>query len=263
MKIDNYERANMAYWTKRASGYCEVNREELGSSQHDVWQRLLTECISERFPDKEPKDIKVLDVGTGPGFFAIILAEAGFDVTAVDYTESMLENARLNAGTLCDDIRFMRMNAEELRFADASFDVLVSRNLTWNLPSPERAYAQWSRVLRDGGLLLNFDANWYNYLCDADAASAKARDRMSIAASDVRDETAGTDVDAMEAIARLSPLSAIRRPLWDINTLRANGIFAEADTDIWKRVWTREERINNASTPMFMVAGRKEMSRNA
>lgn len=37
---------------------------------------------------------KILDIGTGPGFFSIILAEAGYQVTAVDYTEAMLEEAK-------------------------------------------------------------------------------------------------------------------------------------------------------------------------
>lgn len=34
--------------------------------------------------------IKILDIGTGPGFFPVILAEAGYKVTAVDYTQEML-----------------------------------------------------------------------------------------------------------------------------------------------------------------------------
>ena len=43
------------------------------------------------------------------------------------------------------------MNAEELTFPAASFDVVVTRNVTWNLRDPERAYGQWSRVLKPGG----------------------------------------------------------------------------------------------------------------
>lgn len=75
----------------------------------------------------------MLDVGTGPGFFAIILAELGYQVTAVDYTASMLEEARRNAGALAGCIRFRQMNAEELTFPADSFDVVVTRNVTWNL----------------------------------------------------------------------------------------------------------------------------------
>ena len=36
-----------------------------------------------------------------------------------------------------------------------------------------------------------------------------------------------------------------------------DALLAAADEQIWRRVWTREERINNASTPMFLVEGRK------
>ena len=252
-----YEEENIHYWTNRASSYSGVNQEELATSQKTVWRGLISRRIAARFPNTKPKRIRVLDVGTGPGFFAIILAELGYQVTAVDYTASMLEEAKRNAGALAEKIDFRQMNAEELSFRAASFDVLVTRNVTWNLPNPEKAYAHWMRVLKPGGLLLNFDANWYRYLWDENDQAAHALDRKNLQDSDVRDETAGTDVDAMEAIARQTPLSRIHRPAWDLDVLRGMGMQANADTEIWKQVWTREERINNASTPMFLVEGCK------
>nr|WP_269849318.1 class I SAM-dependent methyltransferase [Methanosarcina horonobensis] len=39
----------------------------------------------------------MLDVGCGPGFFSIILSQAGHQVTGVDCAAGMLERARLNA----------------------------------------------------------------------------------------------------------------------------------------------------------------------
>lgn len=253
----SYEEENIHYWTHRAPGYSGVNQEELATDQKRVWGRAIGERIAARFPGRGPESIRVLDVGTGPGFFAIILAQMGYQVTAVDYTASMLEEARHNAGALAGKIDFRRMNAEELLFPEHSFDVLVTRNLTWNLPNPEKAYGQWVRVLAPGGLLLNFDANWYRYLWDEEAKLGHSQDREKLAAADVRDETAGTDVDAMEAIARKTPLSRRHRPQWDLEVLESLGIQAAADEQIWRRVWTREERINNASTPMFLVEGRK------
>ena len=62
---------------------------------------------------------------------------------------------------------------------------------------------------------------------------------------------------AMEAIARKTPLSKHHRPAWDLDVLRGLGMQAAADTEVWKQVWTKEERINNASTPMFLVEGHK------
>ena len=87
----SYEEENIHYWTGRASGYSGVNQEELASQQKIVWGKTISQRIAARFPGKKPGQIRVLDVGTGPGFFAIILAEMGYQVTAVDYTASMLD----------------------------------------------------------------------------------------------------------------------------------------------------------------------------
>ena len=253
----SYEEENITYWTRRTPGYAGVNREELSSRQRTVWGSLLDERLRERFPDRPPETLRVLDVGTGPGFFAIILAERGYQVTAVDYTASMLDAAQHNAGPLAEKIDFRQMNAERLTFPDGSFDALVSRNLTWNLRDPEAAYRQWSRVLRPGGLLLNFDANWYSYLHDEEARQGHLRDRENIRRTGVDDETAGTDVDAMEAIALQTPLARLQRPSWDLDVLRRFRMRPAADEEIWQRVWTYEERVNNTSTPMFLIEARK------
>ena len=150
-RFATYEEENIHYWTHRAPGYSGVNQEELATDQKRVWGRTIQERIAARFPGRKPGSIRVLDVGTGPGFFAIILARMGYQVTAVDYTASMLEEARRNAGALADKIDFHQMNAEELMFADYSFDVLVTRNVTWNLHDPEKAYSHWTRVLAPSG----------------------------------------------------------------------------------------------------------------
>ena len=168
---------NKNYWTDRAPGYSEVNRLELATAQRQRWKGCICEELTRRFPDRPLAGLQVLEVGTGPGFFAILLRELGCAVTAIDLTRAMLAEAKENAGPLADEICFMEMNAEALSFADERFDAVISRNLTWNLPHPDRAYAEWTRVLKKGGVLLNFDANWYAYLFDEDAHAAWDRDR--------------------------------------------------------------------------------------
>ena len=255
--MSQYARQNIAYWTTRAPSYSAVNQEELASSQHRVWRTAITRRIAQHFGATPPEALKILDVGTGPGFFAIILAELGYQVTAVDYTEAMLQQARQNAGALARRIQFRTMDAEALDFPDGAFDVVISRNVTWNLRHPDQAYSHWVRVLKPGGLLLNFDANWYRYLFDHDAEVCHRQDRDNVAKTHAADDTAGTDVVAMEAIARQAPLSAHHRPGWDLEVLRRYHMSAHADPDIWKQVWTENERINNTSTPMFLVMGVK------
>ena len=120
------------YWTGRAEGYSEVNRHELATGQDRVWFQEIRKHLP------EGKDLKILDVGTGPGFFAILLAKEGYEVTAVDYTEAMLRQARENAGALAERICFRQMDAQHLDFPDGTFDVVISRNLTWNLEELRR-----------------------------------------------------------------------------------------------------------------------------
>ena len=144
-----------SYWSTRTEGYSEVNHKELAGTQKNAWLKVLTS----QFPDKPKEEIRILDIGTGPGFFPVILAEAGYHVDAVDYTEGMLEKAKENAGDLCRNIRFLRMDAQKLDFEDNTFDVVISRNLTWNLEHPDVAYRECFSAggIQAGEFLMHYD----------------------------------------------------------------------------------------------------------
>ena len=247
-----------SYWRTRAEGYSEVNEKELAGSQREAWLHVL----EEQFPEKKKEEMKILDIGTGPGFFPMILSEAGYTVTAVDYTEEMLEKAKENLGKYTkyglERVTLQRMDAQNLEFADETFDVVISRNLTWNLEKPEQAYQEWMRVLKPGGVLLNFDANWYGYLYDEEKKEAYEADRKKVEEQQLDDHYLCTDIDRMENIARQVPLSAMERPAWDTKVLESLGVCSiQTDSEIWKRVWSEEERLNYASTPMFLVRAEK------
>ena len=68
-----------SYWTTRAEGYSEVNHKELNGMQKGAW----LEVLKGQFPEKAKDEIKILDIGTGPGFFPVILAEAGYKVLLI------------------------------------------------------------------------------------------------------------------------------------------------------------------------------------
>ena len=242
------------YWTNRAEGYSQININQLHSERKLMWKNALQKV----FPQGNPSDIKVLDIGTGPGFFSIILAELGYDVTAVDYTEAMLAKAKANARELQAKIKFKRMDAQNLDFADNIFDVIVTRNLTWVLENPTKAYNEWYRVLKKGGMLLNFDANWYMHLFDMEKRKAYESDRFQVSKNQLNDHYTSTDVNEMERIAKEMPLSPIKRPEWDIKVLTKKGFDSvKVDENIWQHVWNHEEKINYASTPMFLIQAYK------
>lgn len=245
---------NHVYWQNRALGYSEVNKEELAGVQRENWTSFLTSEITSHFPERKRRDIKILDVGAGPGFISIILAEAGFNVTAFDFSESMLQEARANAGDLADNITFIQGNAMELPFEPETFDVVFSRNLTWNLPEPKTAYNQWVRVLRKNGLMLVFDANWYTYLVDDKKRGEYNQDRMNVANQGLGDYNIGADFDKMEDIAMELPLTNRIRPGWDRDYLESLGVGQViTKEDVGEILYSKKEKINYKSTPLFMV----------
>ena len=242
------------YWNQRAQSYSKVNWEELDGVQRIKWARLLENEIQRNFPLRCNKNISILDIGAGPGFLSIVLSELGYAVTAADYSEEMLNYAKNNASRCGVSICFARENAEMLSFEDGSFDVVVSRNLTWNLPDPEVSYEEWCRVLKRNGLMLVFDANWYNYLTNEASKEAYEEDRKKVALSGLEDYNIGENFDKMETIAQKLPMTGKLRPAWDKELLKKYD-FSNIETieDIGAYVYSEKEKINYGSTPLFMI----------
>ena len=197
------------YWTLRAGGYSETILEQIEDGRYRHWLGI----IERHLPEGER--LRILDVGCGPGFFPIILGREGHDVTAVDYTEAMLEQARANCARYGVEADIRRMDAQHLEFPDDSFDVVISRNLVWDLESPRDAYREWLRVVRPGGKLMVFDGNHYLYIYDDEYAEVRQRDTRA----PPRDHMNGVDATIMERIAERLPLSRERRPQWDVDNL--------------------------------------------
>ena len=249
-----------AYWTQRAEGYSEYNQQEMADARRSMWKNKLLSLFEENFPGKNPEELKVLDVGTGPGFFALLLAEAGYQVAA-DVTEEMLKEAKKNTGVFAEKITWKLSDAQKLELGDCEFDAVFSRNVTWNLENPGQAYEEWVRVLKPGGLLCNFDADWYGHLYDEEKRSGYEKDRQRVEEKNLEDYYTGTDIERMEAIARQVPLSRQKRPQWDVEALKNAGLTeVSCDTEVWKQVWTEEEIANNGSTPIFLLSGKKRES---
>lgn len=248
--IDRVER----YWDKRANSYGRENLAELTNFKRQAWEDLINNYL----PRESVSRLKVLDIGTGPGFFAILMAEEGHEVTAVDYTEAMLHQARNNARTFRRYINFRRMDAQQLDFANDSFDLILTRNLTWNLETPGTAYREWHRVLRKGGRLLNFDANWYLYTHDDEQREAYLQDRQNSRKRKIKDDYPGINIQDMEDIARNLPLSSKHRPEWDMRELLQIGFRKiMIEVNIGHSVWDADDMVKFRSTPMFMVGAEK------
>ncbi len=105
-----------------------------------------------------PPGSLVLDVACGTGNLAIPLARQGCTVTGLDIAPNLLEQARKRAAAENLTITFDEGDAEQLPYANASFDAVVSMFGAMFAPRPDVVASELARVLKPGGRLAM--ANW-------------------------------------------------------------------------------------------------------
>jgi len=101
---------------------------------------------------------RVLDVAAGNGNASLAAARRGAEVTASDYVPALLEGTRARAAAEGLTNTTREADAEQLPFADASFDAVLSVFGVMFTPNQERAAAELARVCRPGGRI--GVANW-------------------------------------------------------------------------------------------------------
>lgn len=240
------------YWNNRAGSYSDLVKKEIVCQKKQAWELLLGKYAGEQ------QNLNVLDVGTGPGFFAILLTGIGYSVTGIDKCEEMLKQAKQNAVDAGKTIRFLKAEAHAVDLPDESLDLIVSRNVTWLLPNPLEAYQEWYRLLKPTGKVVVFDANWNLPL--SDPALQRECDRYLQLAKEkgYQDKLSPQQREESEAIARKLPLTYEKRPLWDQQAFCQCG-FQKVDIqeNISELVHDEIEKILYAATPMFAICATK------
>jgi demethylmenaquinone methyltransferase/2-methoxy-6-polyprenyl-1,4-benzoquinol methylase len=127
----------------------------MSAGMHRVWKDAMIAWLN---PPKRP-GWKVLDVAGGTGDIAFRIIEASqrnAHATVLDINGSMLQVGRERAEKkgLLPHLDFVEANAEELPFADATFDAYTIAFGIRNVPRIDVALSEAFRVLRPGGRLL-------------------------------------------------------------------------------------------------------------
>jgi ubiquinone/menaquinone biosynthesis C-methylase UbiE len=140
------------WWNTAEHDYDAIAAHGVHSEEErELWTEVITQLLG------TDQKLKVLDMGTGTGFLALLLAELGYDVTGADWARSKLEKAKekarekLEAG---NSVNFVVEDAENLSFEAGQFDAVVSRHLIWTLANPGSAFKEWARVTKPGGKVL-------------------------------------------------------------------------------------------------------------
>ena len=232
------------YWDDRSESYSAQNRGQLFGEKKQAWEEL----IFHQLPQTKP--LRVLDIGTGPGFFAILAALRGHQVTAVDLNGEMLKQARENAASCGVSIHFQQVG-NRLPFAAGSFDLVMSRDVTWTLTSPEEQLLQWASLLAPGGTMLYFDAEWYGYLKSDrhkrlhDAYRKEVKRKGGFCYQKAND---------MESVAVNLPMTYRNRPQWDRAFWQARPSYTcELLEGLNETVYNPTEQMQYAPYPEFLV----------
>jgi phosphatidylethanolamine/phosphatidyl-N-methylethanolamine N-methyltransferase len=176
---------------------------ELVPAYGAVWPMLARRRIRAAIDNLHihPGD-KVLEVGVGTGM-SFTAYPAGADITGVDLSEEMLSLAQRQIEEEgWNNIRVMRMNAQELEFEDSSFDVVTSFHVISVVSDPRQMMREAIRVCKPGGRLLivnHFRSNnpWIARMVDSAGAVTRHLGWR-------------TDLDLEEIVAEL-PLRVERR----------------------------------------------------
>lgn len=175
--------ANREAWDRLADDYRQLTA---GLDQPDelVWGYWAhPESELQILGEVAGKD--VLDLGCGAGDTAVQLARLGARTVGLDGSARQLEHARQTASDAAVDLTLVQGDAEQLPFADASFDVVVSMFGALSFCGPQIAVAQVARVLRPGGLLAFCTSSPIFWLCTDDPlvepSTALSRDYFDLA----------------------------------------------------------------------------------
>ena len=96
-----------------------------------------------------------LEIGSGTGYFSLNLLQLGAiqSLTATDISAGMLKRLADTAEGLGLEVETVRTEAEELPFEDESFDLVFGHAVLHHIPDLDKAFAEFRRVLRPGGVI--------------------------------------------------------------------------------------------------------------
>jgi ubiquinone/menaquinone biosynthesis C-methylase UbiE len=220
----------------------------------------------------------IVDVACGRGAVLLAAAPKAKTLTGIDMSPGMIDLAGADlraAGVANVDLRVM--DAEQLAFAEASFDVLTAAFLLFFLPNPERAAAEFHRVLRPGGIVAistwaEEDPRWAwedDLIADAGTPVRRAVQRAFSRTEEVVDLLAGAGfVDLRVHREEMDIIFASEQDWWDWHwSFSLRGLLEQFDPKAVERLraasFDRMAELRTAEgfpvhLNAWIVVGRKE-----
>ena len=146
-EVDNaiYDRVATTWWDQ--DGFMALLRTSVNPPRFAFFREALTKRLG-----KDPRGLRVLDVGCGGGLLSEEFAALGCDVTGIDLSLPTLAAASRHAMASGLSIRYLEGSAEQLAFESGTFDVVCCCDVLEHVDSPDAVIGEISRVLKPGGL---------------------------------------------------------------------------------------------------------------
>lgn len=244
MSTPDYLHANQAEWTAKAGAYADAAPEQWASQPTwGIWD----------VPDSEVGLVNdvvgrdVLEVGCGTAYVSSWFARAGARPVALDPTWAQLKTARQQQAATRLAFPLVAGIGEQLPFADASFDLVLSEYGSAIWSDPYRWIPEAARVLRPGGDLAFLCNSTLLIMCADDDETVPATARLRRAQRGLH-RVEWPHTDAVEfhlshgdwiRLLRTNGLEVLElRELYPPESATASHGYVDAD---WASRWPSEE----------------------
>ncbi|MBF0621791.1 MAG: bifunctional 2-polyprenyl-6-hydroxyphenol methylase/3-demethylubiquinol 3-O-methyltransferase UbiG [Magnetococcales bacterium] len=113
----------------------------------------IVDQISKHYPDKEPTDIRVLDIGCGGGILCEALAMQGYQITAIDRSDEIVNVARAHQKQSGSSVEYLTTSSEALLKDRAGhYDVVVSMEVLEHVSNPPLFLEECGGLIKPDGL---------------------------------------------------------------------------------------------------------------
>jgi SAM-dependent methyltransferase len=148
---DLYDRIRR-FWDADAVGY---DRSIGHGIEHPAAAGAWRAALARHLP---PAPARVLDAGAGTGAMALLAAELGHEVTALDLSPGMLAHGERKAAERGVEVRTVVGPADQP--PEGPFEAVIERHLLWTLPDPVGTLTRWRDVTEPGGRLVLYEGRW-------------------------------------------------------------------------------------------------------
>ncbi|AYD40455.1 methyltransferase domain-containing protein [Clostridium fermenticellae] len=148
MNLINTDKKWMQQYKNASNLRARIRIHELYSTNKEGWMNWFFDQLN------LSDNISILELGCGDASLwckNYSKISENWSITLTDFSSGMLEDAKKNLGKRKNRFKFKIVDAQNITFDNASFDVVIANNMLYHVNHIEKAFSEIKRVLKDGG----------------------------------------------------------------------------------------------------------------